>query len=334
MRETPDCPAGTGQCCPGCGRAPLPETLTQLVEDSRAVPLDLDLPGLALLGTALDDAQIITHNHGALVQARGGYGRFQSCGEPFRPSERRIPIRVAEGRNHAIMRSDSDADKRHPAAISVVGRDGRVGHRIQFFSEADWLAACCIDVAADQVGAPCDGDMSAEPDCAANIVRLDTVRYVRDRWSVAGFSDHLDDLLLDRRADRMTNLCYVGTARARRVSPAHLASFLSFLCDRQLPFSATVPAAGLIQTLSGRGEALHSAGSVVLCETSRGMFSLDLARVAYAWVTRVGGTGQNPSAMLELYDDTGRCLVLLHADPWSEAANWAAWLEALPTQKS
>lgn len=311
---------------------PLPETLTELVELSGAVPLDLDLSGLMLFGTMLDDAQIVTHNHGALVQARGGYGRFQTCGVPFRPSKRRIPIRVAEDGNHAIMRSASDAEARHPAAISVVGSDGRVGHRIQFLSETDWMAASCIEVAAElaELEPPSD-DRATPTEPAANVIELAAIRSARDRWSVADFSDHLDDLLLDRCADRMTNLRYIGKACARRVNPAHLASFLDFLSDRKLAFSASVPAAGLIQTLSGRATAQRSAGSVVLCQTDRGMLSLNLASVASAWVTRPGGGDRLASALLELYDEKGRCLALLHANPWSEVSNWSHWLEAIPT---
>ncbi|WP_417264048.1 hypothetical protein [Celeribacter sp.] len=307
----------------------MPKTAEALRALDGTVDLDIDLEGLALLGTLFDETQVITRNHAALVQGRGGYAGFQQCGAAWKANKTRINMRVFGTREPLILRNNSQADLRLPAAISVVSADGEICHRVQFFSDMDWLTAQTADIRAEARAVP--------PPCAPaqpnNVISLATVRRARAQWGAAHLGDHLDDLIIDQGQTRARSLCYIGRAHARRVTHAYLPSFLSFLCRRRVKFSASVPAEGLIQTLCGQGQSCFGdAKGIMTCHTDQGIFSLDLPHVAEAWVTRHSFTAATRfGAALELYDREGRALAVLHADPWSEGATWNSYLEAIPS---
>ncbi|WP_460274484.1 hypothetical protein [Celeribacter sp. ULVN23_4] len=306
----------------------MPETAEALRALDGTVDLDIDLEGLALLGTLFDETQVITRNHAALVQGRGGYAGFQRCGAAWKANKARINMRVSGTRDPLILRNNSQADLRLPAAISVVGADGEICHRVQFFSEMDWLTAQTADIRAeDRPVTP--SRATAQPN---NVISLAAVRHARAKWGASHLGDHLDDLITDQGQTRANSLSYVGRAHARRVAPAYLPSFLSFLCRRRVKFSASVPAEGLIQTLCGQGQScVGDTKGVMTCQTDQGLFSLDQSHVAEAWVTRHCSTAATRfGAALELYDREGRALAVLHADPWSEGATWNSYLEAMP----
>ena len=324
MRETRDprplaCPCAAAAC------APLPEKLADLVALAGTQALDLGLAELALVGTCFDNAQILTRNAGALIQGRGGYAAFQPCGSRFRANRRRVTIRVNETRAVSVLRSPEMPARRMPATISVVDAAGVVGHRIQLLDDADRLKAQSLPSSAlDPM--PEQGVTATRQ--AANVVSLAGVRQARQRWTGAHLGDHLDDLVLDAGQARLSCLPYLGRARARRVATSILPSFLDFLCHHRAGFSATLPFGGMAQSMSAQALGLRRAGSLLICETDAGLFLVDMALVGQGWVTRLGTAGAE--AALELYDHDGRCLLLLHGDPWSNATNWASYLEAMP----
>ncbi|MFV0473085.1 MAG: hypothetical protein ACK5MQ_02420 [Pikeienuella sp.] len=307
----------------------MPETADALTDAAGAVVLDLDLGGLALLGATFDDTQIITRNQGALVQGRGGYAAFQTCGARWRLNRRRVNIRVADARTPTILRNEARPEIGLPAAISVAGADGRIRHRVQFLSEADWRVARAVEAAA--VAPPAPAPVAERGADMSNVINLASVRNARRNWAGAELGDHLDDIIVGGGAGRASCLGRLGAAWARRANPGYLPSFLSFLCRRGVRFSASVPAAGMLQTLCGRGcECFGDAEGLMTVLTDRGLFSIDLAQMAQIWVTRHGGDGGAPGAALELYDAGDRPLAVLHADPWSEIDGWNGYLEAMP----
>lgn len=290
----------------------LPATCAAL-ERAGGRAVDLGLEELALFAICFDAALILTTNHGALVEGRGGYAALQRTGTPLRLNPRRPAIRVQGWRALPVLLSPAGADG--PAALSVAAGDGRIQHRIQIAGDDLIRAETLPHLAATPTAAP----LRPRPD---NVFSLVELRQRRATWAQLSMADRIDDILHDGGAARCAYLPLIG-AGARRVQPQILPSFIRYLCRQNRSIAVTVPVDGMAQTLLGDALRCGTLGPMILCDTTSGRFALDPAHIASLWVTRHGA-----DAALELYDAHRTCLAILHAPP---CPTWASYLEAMPS---
>lgn len=302
----------TAAACGCVQTAPLPENVQQLVLQG-GVAIDICLEELALFGTSLDNAIIMTSNANAIVQGRGGYAGYQSVGQRLRLNPRRPVMRMADARDMLVMLSPACAEA--PAALSVIATDGRIQHRVQV-AGADWNRVETLPHSGIRAAPVVDG-----PATSSNVIVLHDVRHRRENWATATIGMCLDDVLHDAGRVRLRCLPHVR-AGARRVKPQLLYSFISFLCERRVCLAATVFAEGMSQTISGTSRKATTMGRFIICETDSGRFALDPDGVAHAWICRHGA-----AAHLELYNKSGVCIAVLHAPP---SGDWSDYLEAFP----
>lgn len=336
-KPEPSCARGCSAPCASARPSPQPGPLPETLDDLRArigtQQLDLDLSGLALLGTLLDGAQVLTRNSGALIVGKRGYAGVQTAGSPFRGNRQRPVVRMAPATDLPVLLSAADGPR--PPCLSVTCGAGRIAHRVQLMTPADQAVAASVPAAgpADRPAAlpPLADDPAPR---AADVVRLDAIRAARQLWPLSKVSDHLDDLLADRGRARGRLLPLLGASRALRVRHDLIPSLLRFISRRGLSFSITVPTdASLSHSLTGRADHVDHTPALLSCRMTNGFFSLDLAELAQAWVSRYAraATGALSGAMLDLYGRDGRCMAVLHADPFSSSQEWADVLEALTT---
>lgn len=323
----------------------LPETRAALEKVAALTALDPDLEVLALLGTGFEDALISTRNAGALVMGRGGYGPTQRHGTRLRLVRKRINLRIGHARGASLARVEGTTGGGERGALVVLDGADKVVHRVQYRSRVDEKIGRSLDpqgapdCSSPDGGTPdwatdcapgCTPDRSVTADAAPDdtIIPLTAIRNARMRWDEDKLSDHLDLVLSDGGATRSRCLPHVGTDRARRVEAGLIPSFFAFLAEHAFPFTRAVPSQGILQFDIGCITALAQPDGVLVSQTERGAFSLDLDSIGSVWVTTMRGC-----AALELYDHAARNLAVLFADPWAEASNWADALAPFPTQR-
>lgn len=297
---------------PGCAclsGTVLPATRAELMAQG-AEQLDLGLGEPALLGTCFDEALVLTSNAGALIEAQGGYGPLQRCGDLFRLTERRAGIRVDDWRCLPVLRTAAGD------SIAVIALDGRVQHRIHLAGHDREIARTLpVLVAMDHRPA------AQQPEAdRSNIVSLAAIRDLRLNWHQRTDGTQVDEIIRNRGCGRLVALPAMGQ-RARKVRPGLIGGFLDFICRQREPIRATVAVDGMAHSLGGVIETVQHLGPMILCLTSAGRFAMDPHAIAEIWATRHGRR-----AGLEIYAPNGQSIALLGG----AQDRWAEFIEAYP----
>lgn len=295
----------------------LPRTLSEQRNIGQVTRLAGDLETLALVGTQLSDALITTNNGAALITARGGYAAYQPTSAPLRLSSNRINLRVAPNSPVQLCRTGENGDR--PSLI-VSAADGVISHRVVTNGSYDRHVIAALDAAPEsQISERAD---TAKPNGA---ISLAAVRSARERWDTNDSGRHLNDVIQDRGVTRLRTLPHVGRNRAWPVVAATIASFVTFLVDKQIGHGRFVPAAGLMQGDIARRGAATMADNILLVRGDDRHFALDVSQIGAAWITRFGRLSQ-----LEIYGKSGAAVAVLAADPMSNFGDWNRLLASLP----
>jgi hypothetical protein len=311
-------------CRSGRARTPeLPQSLLELQLRTDVVALGDTLEGLALRGTQLETALISTQNETSFISGQGGYGRFMGRGEPWRPLQNRVNLRVSEGAPLNLSRGSGRRDEALPLSVVASDATGKIIHRVQAQSSHDQRLVHSIDVADDdQFNAP---QTSLSPNFAPNIIPFTAIRKVRTAWSEMRIEAHLNDLLVDNGEIRQRSLPHVGRNLAWKILPSIVPSFLAFLSDRSIPVVCGVVSQGLLQAACSEIVNVTEIGDLLIASGENSNFVMNLKEQSEIWVLASGN-----EFWIECYAPSRGIQSVILRDPMSPQSEWRDYLASLP----
>jgi putative heme degradation protein len=300
-----------------CASAQAARTLDALAQTGPLTYLDMDLEALALLGTQLADALILTNNGSALLSEKGGYAAYQTSSMPHRVSSCRINMRICPTAPVNLVRTQGIGGR---LALFVVDGSGQISHRIETDGGYDGAVLATVDEGRLKGGAPANNAVLAN-----GIVSLNAVRSARLYWDCRDTGHHLNDILHDGGRIRRSTLPHVGKYKAWPVLTAVLPSFITYLRENEIGHVQLVPGAGFIQSSMAWAGKVELLDQILLVRNEQRSFAIDLSNIESMWATRIG-----PVSQLEIYSHAGDAIAILAADPNGNYGQWNTLLGSLP----